>query len=289
MANFDLHLHTEWSYDATNPVEGYFRAAQEKKTRAIAITDHHLMDGYEDVLAAAAKYPDVGYLSGGELTVHSDAGTYDLVCLNLPRRSTPELDKLWEIYHEWQRAFGHSFSENLCAQGFDFDDDARMALLKTYRPAKAIAAQGNSHVRHWTMLQYCIDHGFCKDADDYKRLRSTFTGMPHYPEFDQVIPVVKAAGGVVILAHPNDYKLEEDLPRLDLLRELFELDGIEAAHASMSPELVKYYRDYCEKYHLLSSGGSDLHTPEEDKFAVHLGQDRWLDEILERVEIFHGA
>ena len=289
MATYDLHLHTEWSYDAFSHVEDYFKMAHDKGTRAIAITDHHLMDGYGDVLAAAAKYPDVGYLSGGELTVHCDAGTYDLVCLNLPRRSTPELDAVWQIYHEWQRAFGHSFSENLCAQGFDFDDDARMALLKTYRPAKAIAAQGNSHVRHWTMLQYCIDHGFCKDVDGYTELTSTFTGMPRYPEFDQVIPAVKKAGGVVILAHPCLYELESDLPRLDHLRELFGLDGIEAAHASIPAELVRYYREYCEKYGLLTSGGSDLHNPVPEEFARHLGPDRWLDELLERITLHHGA
>ena len=59
MATFDLHLHTHWSYDALSSVEDYFRMAREKKTRAIAITDHHLMDGYGDVLACAEKYPDV--------------------------------------------------------------------------------------------------------------------------------------------------------------------------------------------------------------------------------------
>ena len=289
MASYDLHLHTEWSYDASTHIEDYFRMARAKKTRALAITDHHLMDGYGEVLEVAARYPDVGYLSGGELTVHSPLGTYDLVCLNLPRRSTPLLDEVWKLYHDWQCAYGHAISRNLCEKGFAFDDDARLELLKSYRPAKAIAAQGNTHIRYATMLEYFISHGFCKDVSGYRELRASFTDMPDYPEFDQVVPRVKKAGGVVILAHPIEYGLENDLPRLDPLRELFSLDGIECGHAAIPPDQVKLYRDYCKRHQLLSSGGSDLHNPKEELFAVHLGEESWLDELLERVEIFHGA
>ena len=288
MGDIDLHVHTTASDGTCAPGEAVRRAAA-LGLRALAITDHHLMDGYGDVLEAAAEFPEVGYLSGGELTVHCDAGTYDLVCLNLPRRSPPELDALWSLYHEWQRAFGHAFSENLCARGFAFDDEARLALLKSYRPDKAIRAQGNSHVRHGTMLRYCIDHGFCKDAEGYAKLRSAFTDMPLYPEFDQVVPVVKRAGGVVILAHPNEYRLESDTRRLDHLRELFGLDGIEAAHGSIPPEMMRHFRTYCETYNLLSSGGSDLHNPRPEEFAGHFGPDFWLDELLERVTLHHGG
>ena len=289
MASYDLHLHTEWSYDATAHVEDYFRIAQKKGTRALAITDHHLMDGYGDVLAAAAKYPEVGYLSGGELTVHCDLGDFDLVCLNMPRRPTPELNKLWDIYHEWQRAYGHALSENFCARGFQLDDEARMKLLQSYRPQKAIDVQGNTHVQYSALWHYCVEQGFCKDLEGYHALRSSFTDMPNYPEYDVVIPKVKAAGGVVILAHPVGYFLTDDRKRMDYLRELFSLDGIECAHEAVPAELVKLYRSYCEEFNLLSSGGSDLHTPVEDKFALHLGEDFWLDEILERVKIYHGA
>ena len=62
------------------------------------------------------------------------------------------------------------------------------------------------------------------------------------------------------------------------------------------PELTAFYREYCEKHDLISTGGSDCHNPEditdqnsneespEPRFARHIGEDFWLDEFLERIE-----
>ena len=290
MAGFDLHLHTEWSYDAENHIEEYFSVARKNGLRAIAITDHHLMDGYGEVLETAAKYPEVGYLSGGELTVHCDMGDIDLVCLNLPRRPTPELVKLFDVYRKWQQAYGHALSENFCARGFQLDDAARMKLLESYRPAKAIAKQGNSHVQYRALWNYCVQHGFCKDKAEYDKIRRTFTDLPDYPSYELVIPAVKKAGGVIIMAHPLGYFPCDDTRSLDRLHELFGFDGIECSQMRVTAEMSRFYRDYCLKRKLLSSAGSDLHnTVNEEKFGVTFAEERWLDEILERVEIYHGA
>ena len=285
-ATYDLHLHTEWSYDALAKVEDYFRLARERKLRAIAITDHHLMDAYGDVAECAAKYPDVRYFAGGELTVHCPLGTFDLVCLNLPLQpETGELVELWRTYREWQHAYGHGYSANLTRMGFDFDDDARLRLLKTYRSERLIAKHGNSHVRFHVMRDECIRRGWARDTDDYWRLYNSFTEMPDYPEYDYVIPRVKRAGGVVIIAHPYDYFNHYDVKLMDELREMLQLDGIECAHPSVPQEATDFYREYCVKHHLLSSGGSDLHEAPFDDFAKHSGKDEGLDELIERVTL----
>ena len=289
MATYDLHLHTNWSYDAFSDVEDYFKLARKKSTRAIAITDHHLMDGYDQVLECAAKYPDVGYISGSEISVSCEFGAIDLVCLNLPRRLTPELETLFEMYHNWQIDYGSAISANFCRLGYAFDDSARMELLKSYRTEAAIARQGNSHVRNGTMVDYFIKAGFCKDIEGYREIRRQFEPTPPYPSYDKVIPLVKAAGGIVIIAHPFGYFLQNDRKRMDTLREMLQLDGIECAHPGVPEEMTPVYRAYCEEYGLLSSGGSDLHEPVEAEFAGHCGPERWLDEILERVTIYHGA
>ncbi|MBR2641559.1 MAG: PHP domain-containing protein [Lentisphaeria bacterium] len=284
MASFDLHLHTHWSYDAFSAVEDYFRLAREKKTRAIAITDHHLMDGYNDVLSCAEKYPDVGYFSGAEITVNSPFGAVDLVCLNLPRRPEGELAGVFEIYRNWQVAYGDGISRNMCQLGFPFCDAERLKLLQTYRPEAAVAKQGNTHVRAGTMAAYCEAQGF----GDYKVIRRQFRDMPLYPDFETVVPAVKAAGGVIFIAHPFGYFLENDRKRMDALREMLQLDGVECAHPHVPAEMTPVYRAYCKEFGLLSSGSSDLHTPDAEKFAENCAPDFWLDEILERVTLYHG-
>lgn len=283
---FDLHLHTEWSYDALSKVEDYFRMAQERRLRAIAITDHHLMDGYGDVLACAEKYPGVRYFSGAELTVHCPMGTFDLTCLGLPVRAEGELAEMFGIYRRWQVAFGHATSENMVRLGFPYDDDERMRLLHTYRAPHIIARQGNTHVRYATQRDFFIQRGFCKDTEAYKALTASFTGQPDYPEYTLVVPVVKRAGGVVILAHPCDYFKPADPKRLDALREMLQFDGIECAQEGMDDEATDFYRAYCKAHGLLSSGGSDLHQPHfTEKFAGHGGPEIWLDELLERIPL----
>ncbi len=288
MSSFDLHLHTLWSYDAHTEVRDYFRFARKKHTRAIAITDHHLMDGYEDVSNAAAEFPEVGYFSGSEISVNCEFGPIDLVCLNLPRRPTPELEALFDTYRNWQIASGTNASRNFCAMGFPFDDNARLELLKSYRPEKTIAKQGISHVQNGLLIDYCIKNGFCKDRDEYREKRKLFTGMPPYPSYEQTVKAVKNAGGLIFIAHPCGYFLQNDLKRMDTLREMFQLDGIECAHPSIPAELSVFYREYCEKHGMLSSAGSDLHDPVYEEFAIH-GEERWLDELMERITLYHGT
>ena len=289
MACFDLHLHSCWSYDALTPVETYFRFARESGARALAITDHHVMDGYGDVRDAAAKFPEVGFIVGAELTVHCEDGNYDLVCLGLPMRPEGELGRVLELYHIWQREYGSAISRNFCSRGMAFGDGERLELLKTYRPLRAVELQGATHVKMAVLREYCIRHGFCKDEAGYRELRASFSDLPPYPAADAVVAAVKQAGGVVILAHPAGYFDGADRKRMDMLRERFRLDGIECAHPSIPEELTEVYRNYCREHGLLSSGGSDLHSPRREEFAAHAGEEAWLDEILERVTLRHGG
>lgn len=288
-ALYDLHLHTGWSYDATATVEPYFEAAQRLGVRCLAITDHHVIDGLSEVQEVARKYPEVRLIRAAELTVSCEFGAIDLLCYGLPQIIPAELQKVLDEYHQWQQAYGASISAGVKALGLSFTDQQRLELLSTYRPAKALAVQGITHVRNAIQQAHFIAQGFAESPEEYGvlmgRVREHAT-FPKYPDVARVVPAVKAAGGLIAIAHPFHYFRKHDLKHMDALRELFQLDGIECAHPNVPPEYCALYRTYCEQHGLFSTGGSDCHDESaiEAKFARHGGPAEWLDEFLAAID-----
>ena len=293
-ALYDLHLHTGWSYDATATVESYFAAARRCGVRCLAITEHHLIDGLNEVREVAREYPDVRVIRAAELTVTTEFGAIDLLCYGFPDSIPPALQTVLEEYHQWQQACGAAISAGVQALGFSFTDQQRQELLATYRPAKAMAAQGITHVRNSVLRDHFIAEGFIQTPDAYgafmKQVREKIT-LPSYPDATRVVPAVKAAGGLIVIAHPLHYFLQHDLARMDALRELCQLDGIECAHPSVPSEYSALYRAYCERHGLFSTGGSDCHDASaiDLTFAKHGGPAAWLDEFLAVLDSRSGA
>ena len=96
-ALYDLHLHSGWSYDATARGEAYFVAARRYGVRCLAITDHHLIDGLDEIHTVARNYPEVRVIRAAELTVTTEFGAIDLLCYGLPDAIPPALQK---VLHE---------------------------------------------------------------------------------------------------------------------------------------------------------------------------------------------
>lgn len=298
-AQYDLHLHTVWSYDANAEVRPYFERARELGLRCIAITEHHNIDSAEEVLAVASDFPDIRWIPSAELSVTTSIGAVDLLCYNLPIKPEGTLAEVLEEYHIWQRTMGDLISEGMQMIGFDFNSQERLKFLSTFRPSRVLARQGATHLLPSKLKQAALSLGYIQDPEEFTEMnlrRSQVTSRIPYPAVDRVVSAVKEAGGLVVIAHPKGYFNEIDYYRMDQLREECSLDGIECAHRNVDPELTPLYREYCVRNGLISTGGSDSHNPEdvttpvekwghtrERLFACHLGEPEWLDEFLERI------
>ena len=286
VATYDLHLHTYWSYDATANPEGYFKHARELGLRCIAITEHHVLDSLEDVSIAGIDYPDVRIIPSAEFSVTTSIGSVDLLCYGLPGSNSDQLNPLLDVYHSWQREAGEAISKGVQALGHDFSDTDRLALLQSYRPAKAIEQQGTTHVKGAILRDYFVQRGIIARVEDHAdfmtRVRAE-TPSPPYPDVGRVVPAVKSVGGLVAIAHPFGYFKQCDLRRMDALREECGLDGIECGHPGIPSDFSSRYRAYCERNDLFSVAGSDCHSDDDanNKFARHGGDEAWLDEFLD--------
>ena len=288
-ARYDLHLHTYWSYDALAQPENHFKRARDLGVACFAVTDHHVLDSLPEVLEIAQSYPEIRVVPSAELTMTTSIGSVDLLCYGFPADLPEAMKQVLHAYHGWQRDYGSAISTGLRALGYGFTDADRLELLGSYRPAKTIDVQGNTHVKGGVIQQYCVERGFIDRIEDYGDLMAragATTGFPPYPHVKDAMPAVKEAGALVAIAHPFGYFKEDNVERMDALRLECSLDGIECAHPSVPPAFTAKYREYCERHGLFSTGGSDCHTDEdvEKGFAGHGGPDEWLDEFLERLE-----
>ncbi len=292
---FDFHLHTLWSYDASAEVEFYFAEASRLGMTHIAITEHHQMDSLPEALEAAKLYPHINYIRGAELTVNTPYGAIDMVCLGMPEVPTPELQQVFAAYHNWQREYGDAFCRHLTAHGFPYTREERLKLLQSYRQAKTMNVQGVTHVQFHIQANYLINEKkYFPDRTAIQNLlwHPSVERKP-YPDHSFVLPAVRKAGALIFIAHPARFYFQRDnLERMDALRELLQFDGIECAHPSVPEELTPFYREYAVKHKLLSTAGSDCHSAPTDKHQFstestlggHIGEQRWLEEIMERLK-----
>ena len=93
--------------------------------------------------------------------------------------------------------------------------------------------------------------------------------VPKYPLYlEEASSLLRNAGGIVVLAHPNDphgtslMKLTKSLQKqTDIIKDsmLSYLDGIECWHSRNNAETTNYYISFSKKHGLIMTGGSDCH------------------------------
>jgi len=97
-----------------------------------------------------------------------------------------------------------------------------------------------------------------------------------------VVKVVHQRGAVCLLAHPGRGDGFDDVQFLDQFGRKAPIDGLKAYYPVHTPAQTAMYREYAQRYHLLTSAGSDSHGPDTSpiKYRAELCQG-----LLEQVGI----
>jgi len=93
--------------------------------------------------------------------------------------------------------------------------------------------------------------------------------VPHYPLYvEEASRLVRDAGGIIVLAHPNDphgtslVKLTKSLhEQTEIIEEsiLRYIDGVECWHSRNDALTTNHYVKFAKKHGLVMTGGSDCH------------------------------
>lgn len=257
----DLHAHTTASDGDQSPTQ-LVQQARDIGLTALAVTDHDTTAGLAEALEAGRRF-GVEIVPGIELSAEVEIGQCHILGLLIDAADPTLNDRLREVIENRDKRNARIVEKMRSELHFDItleEVEAESGGQVVARPhfAKVLLRKG-----YVTSMQQAFDDYLGKGAKAYvERDRLT-------PE--ECIALIHGAGGVAILAHPNNLKRNETDTEAEILRlHALGLDGIEARYNRHTPEENARYLALADRHHLLTTGGSDFHGP-TIKPTVYLG------------------
>ncbi|CAD5925982.1 5'-3' exoribonuclease [Planktothrix tepida] len=238
----ELHCHTTYSDGQLTPTELVITAA-EAGVKALAITDHDTLSGWEEAFQAAASY-NIEIVPGVELsTVYNERSLHILGFY-------PDKNKLENPLKErlnGRKNRANQILEKLAQLGYPIELEAMGEGVAAARPhiARAMVKAGYVQSPQEAFERWLGEH------------KPAFVQYDKFSSLDG-IQLLKSCGAVPVWAHPYLYqggKIET------VFQELLEagLMGIEVYHPHHSDSQIQRLEKLCEAYGLLKTGGSDYH------------------------------
>ena len=247
----DLHSHTKFSDGEFTP-EQSIDLAISKNIKALAITDHDTIDGLE-IAEEYAKNKDIILIPGIELEADIPRGQMHILGLFLDYKNTEFIQKLDEIKNT-RRLRNDLFIKELNKMGFEITLDE----LKEISSGNTI---GKPH-----FASVFIKKGYIQNKSE---MFDKYFNQPPLSQFKkssktpkEVIELIKKANGMVVLAHPQSLKLNDD-ELLEKIKELksYGLDGLECYHSKQTKEEMIKFNKIAKELGLVITKGSDFHGP----------------------------
>lgn len=242
----DLHSHTSFSDGSLTPSD-LVDAAIKAGVKALAITDHDTLAGWDQAINAAGAAMEI--VPGIELsTVENGKSLHILGFYPQPEALEPALQE--RLAGRRRRA--QKIVQKLADLGYAVELPAMPGNMAPGRPHIAAALVRAGHVPS------------SREAFD-RWLGDNGPAYVQYEKFSapEGIQLLRRAGAVPVWAHPYLFRggtVETVLPRLVEAG----LMGVEVYHPNHSPSQVRRLETYCQQYGLLITGGSDYHGPAQD-------------------------
>jgi len=264
----DLHIHTRSCSDGNLSIEEVFQEAKKRNIALMSTTDHDSIDCQGRAIALAREH-DISYITGVELNVafyypdgdkviSLDFLGYHYDTVNQELKSKLQLLKK----HRERRA-----CQILEKLNVEFDSEGIERL--TEEDLKNIQDTVDGVFGRPHIANYLIRKKIVVNKQEAFEKYLVKCDVPKYPlTLDEASKLIRSAGGILVLAHPNDpngtslVSITRDLNEQMKVIEKYMLeyiDGIECWHSRNDGKTTKHYVEFSKSHDLIMTGGSDCH------------------------------
>jgi 3',5'-nucleoside bisphosphate phosphatase len=246
----DLHTHSNFSDGTDSPAE-LINKALAAGVKIIGLTDHDSVAGIAQ--ASAALRPGISLVPGAEISCQSEDGVSVHMLGLLFDTANQDLISTMEKTRENRHGRMQRIIEKINEAGIEISINDVLAELADG------ATLGRPH-----LADALVKKGVVKSRDEaFSQMlhnKSKYYVAHYSPTPAEAIKLIKAAGGVAIIAHPMashrgrtiSYESFGDLITAGL-------DGVEVDHRDHSPDEKNALIELARENNLVMTGASDYH------------------------------
>ena len=270
----DLHIHTYYSDGTMSPKE-VVEDAKRKNLGIIAITDHDVLDSYEELKVEAEKAGIIA-IRGVEIDSIFEGHLVHLLAYKFE-----DNEKLFKLINHAKEQLLETSIELIRRMENDYEGIS----LEDYNSYEYERRKGG-----WKGIHYLHDRKITEGLFDGVKFYGKYDCGHEkfaFPSVEEVCNTVHDANGYVVLAHPCNYysnkNKEEILEKLEILKNLG-IDGVECYYPANSDLMTNTCLEFCKYNNLIITAGSDGHG---DFGAVSKGIEYYIGAINKDSEILN--
>jgi 3',5'-nucleoside bisphosphate phosphatase len=256
MPGYDLHTHSDRS-DGTNTPARNVALARERGLAGIGVTDHDTTDGLDEAIAAAASDgPELEIVPGVEFSAEHDGSSVHVLSYWVDPANPALREELRRLVDTRMRR-GEMIVEKLQALGYQI----------SFERVRAIAGDGVIARPH--VAKAMVEAGIVSTEKDAFDRFINDDGVAYVPKHAlhpmDALALIRAAGGVCVIAHPGMWKGADSVPD-DLIEQMADggMVGIEVDHPDQDDAIRRRYRAMAARLDLVPTSASDCHGARYD-------------------------